>query len=224
MKEIEVSFSLFLVLDFSPVLPSSAKPNKKFSTLTKRSNISQASPTTTRRFIQKPIPISKEIPSRPRSTIPTSLPENSAFRIPHQQDYQNLLQLLNKQKLQLNEQEKDLNDKQDEIHYRENILQQSKLYQERLQQELKICEERDRQLFLDCQRFAQEYTSEKCEQEIQYHRGLQKDFEVLQEQLTRCSATFEQKKQLQEQLQFHIDQIHEEIQRLQMDIENDRQV
>ncbi len=169
--------------------------------------------------------------SRPKSTIPpSSLTENSAFYIVHnntnfqQQQYVALLQILKKQEIQVEQQEKELNEKQKEIDYREIILHQSQHYQDNIQQELKLLEEHDRHLFSECQLFAQEYSSEKFDIELEYNKNLHINYEHLQQQLTRCSSTLEQKRQLQEKLQFNIEQIHEEIQQIQTNINNDKKV
>ncbi len=235
------------------------KTNNGFSTLSsqnkKRSNLHQTfpsintnnsnnnihsndSPSSQRRLLRTPIQNSFENHSvrysRPRSTIPSSLNENSAFHIVHnpsnnhinlqQQQYAALLQLLKKQELQVEQQEKELDEKQKEIDYREVILHQSQLYHNSIQHELNLLEEHDRRLFQECQTFAQEYSSDKLDIELEYHKNLHTTYEHLQQQLARCSSTLEQKNQLQEQLQFNIQQTQEEIQQIQTNINNDKKV
>jgi hypothetical protein len=194
------------------------------------------SPASQKRLLRTPIPNSYENHrySRTRSTASSSLTDTNAFHTAHnptnihinlqQQQYIALLQLLKKQEIQVNQQENELNDKQKEIDYREAILHQSKIYQDSIQHELQILEEHDRHLFSECQTFAQEYSSEKLDFEFEYHQKLQSNYEHLQQQLTRCSSTLEQKRQLQEQLKFNIEQTHEEIQQIQTNINNDKKV
>ncbi|UJR09335.1 hypothetical protein I4U23_013578 [Adineta vaga] len=175
--------------------------------------------------------------TRPKSAIPSSLTENSAFHIVHnpnsnytniqqqqqqQQQYLALIQILKSQELQVEQQEKELNEKQNEIEYREAILRQTQLYHESIQHELQILEERERRLASECQTYTQEYSPDALDIELDFHEKLHSNYEHLQQQLARCSSTLEQKRQIQEQLQFNIEQIHEEIEQIQTNINNDK--
>ncbi len=173
--------------------------------------------------------------SRPKSAVPPSLIENNEFHLVHnsnnnhinlqqQQQYTTLLQILKKHEIQVEQQQKELNEKQKEIDYREVILHQTQLYQDNIQHELQLLEEHDRRLFSECQILAQEYSSDKFDIELEYHKKLHSNYEHLEQQLTRCSSTLEQKRQLQEQLQFNIEQIHEAIHQIQTNINNDKKV
>jgi hypothetical protein len=70
----------------------------------------------------------------------------------------------------------------------------------------------------------QEYSPDKLDIELEYHKKLHTNYEHLQQQLTRCSTALEQKTQLQEQLQFNIEQTHQDIQQIQTNINNDKKV
>ncbi|CAF1244250.1 unnamed protein product, partial [Adineta ricciae] len=51
-----------------------------------------------------------------------------------------------------------------------------------------------------------------------YERKLHSNYEHLQDQITRCSTTIEQKRQLQEQIQSNIEQIHNDVEQIQKTI------
>lgn len=230
---------LFLLLEFLPITTSSEYNRTVQNHRTshdlnpKRSNIHQTlpsitnkthlsstdSPTLQKRLLRTP-PISHY--SRPRSTVPTE--NNTLHILQHQQQYRALVQLLRKQEGQVEQQEKDLDEKDKEINYRENILHQAQLYQVSLEQEFAILEEHDRQLLVECQNFTQEYSPEKLQQEYEYQQQLHANYEHLQQQLTRCSNTLEQKKQLQDQLHSDIERTQEEIQQIQNNIKDDQKV
>lgn len=142
----------------------------------------------------------------------------------HQQQYRTLIQLLRKQEEQVEQQEKDLIEKDKEINYRETILHQTELYQTTLEEELNILEEHDRQLIVQCQNFSPEYSSENLQQQFDYQQQLHINYEHLQQQLTRCSTTLDQKKQIQDQLQTDIERMEREIQQIQNHINDDQKV
>ncbi|CAF1094305.1 unnamed protein product [Adineta ricciae] len=173
--------------------------------------------------------------SRPKSAVPSTLSENSAFHIVHnpnsnyiniqqqqQQEYLALIQILKSQELQVEQQEKELNEKQKEIEYREALLRQTQLYHDNIQHELQLLEEHERQLLSECQTFTQEYSPDALDIELDFHEKLSSNYEHLQQQITRCCSTTEQKRQMQDQLQFSIEQIHEEIEQIQANINNDK--
>lgn len=228
---------LLLLLEFLPIT-SSIEYNRtvrnhriSHDLNPKRSNIHQTlpsinnktslystdSPASQKRRLRTP-PISHY--SRPRSTLPT---ENITFSS-HQHQHRALIQLLRKQEGQVEQQEKDLIEKDKEINYRETILHQAQLYQTTLEQELLILEEHDRQLLIECQNFSQEYSPETLQQEFEYQQQLHINYEHLQQQLTRCSTTLDQKGQLQDQLQIDIERMEGEIQQIQNHIKDDQKV
>lgn len=242
-RDRSVCGDVFLLLEFLPITSSlSSEYNRTVQNHRtshdlnpKRSNVHQTLPSITnkthssstnspalqKRLLRTP-PISHY--SRPRSTLPT---DNSAFHTlhhSHQQQYRALVQLLRQQEGQVEQQEKDLDEKDKEITYRERILHQAQLYQASLEQEFTILDEHDRQLLLECQNFAQEYSPEKLQHEYEYQQQLHANYEHLQQQLARCSNTFEQKKQLQDQLQSDIERTQEEIQQIQDHIKDDQKV
>jgi peptidoglycan hydrolase CwlO-like protein len=59
---------------------------------------------------------------------------------------------------------------------------------------------------------------------MEYEKKLHSNYEHLQQQITRCSATLEQKRQLQEQIQLNIEQTHQDIEQMQTNINNDKKV
>ncbi|CAF3148330.1 unnamed protein product [Rotaria sp. Silwood2] len=172
--------------------------------------------------------------TRPKSAVPSSMRENSAFHIFHksnnnhiniqqqQQQYITLLKILKSQEIQIEQQENELNEKQKEIEYYDVTIHQGQIYRDNIQHELQILEERERHLFSDCQTLTQEYSTDKLDFELDYHKKLNSNYEHLQQQLTRCSSTLEQKIQLQEQIQYNINQIHEDIEQIQKLINNDK--
>lgn len=104
------------------------------------------------------------------------------------------------------------------------ILHQGQVYQENIQHELEVLEEHERRLFSECQLIAQEYSPEKFDIELEYHKNLNANYEHFQQQLARCSSTLEQKLKSQEQLQYSIEQMHEDIEQIQRQIHNEKKV
>lgn len=74
------------------------------------------------------------------------------------------------------------------------------------------------------QTLSQEYSTEKLNDELEYQKQLSTNYEHLQQQLTRCSSTLEQKLQLQEQIQYNIEQTHEDIEQMKRQLNNDQKV
>jgi hypothetical protein len=104
------------------------------------------------------------------------------------------------------------------------IVRQAQIYQDNIQHELKLLEEHDQRLMSECQVYAQEYSIDKLDIELEYQKKLRLNYEHLQQQLIRCSSTLEQKRQLQEQIQLNIEQTHQEIEQIQANINNDKKV
>ncbi|CAF1315035.1 unnamed protein product [Rotaria sordida] len=213
--------------------------NKNNSNNNIHSNESLSSSSINKRLSRTPIKNSLENHQnnnhiRPKSAVPSSIHENSAFHIVHksnnnhiniqhqQQQYIALLQILKSQEIQLEQQENELNEKQKEIEYHDIILHQGQIYQDNIQHELQILEEHERRLFSEFQILTQEYSSDKLDFELEYYKKLNSNYEHLQQQLTRCSSTLEQKIQLHEQLQYNIDQTHKDIEQIQKHINNDK--
>ncbi|CAF1277177.1 unnamed protein product [Rotaria sp. Silwood1] len=213
--------------------------NKNNSNNTIHSNESLSSPIIHKRLSRTPIQNSLDNHhtinhTRAKSAVPSSMHDNSAFHIVHQsnnnhintqqqqQQYIALLQVLKSQEVQIEQQKNELNEKQKEIEYYDVILHQGQIYQDNIQHEIQILEERERRLFSECQTLTQEYSPDKLDFELDYHKKLNSNYEHIQQQLTRSSSTLEQKKQLQEQLQYNINQTHEDIEKIQRNINNDK--
>lgn len=254
-----VHSNTFATLASEPASNKRANIHQIFSSINTNNNNNHqpdsvpSSPTFRQRLSRTPVHDGPPVPCypRPKSALPSSMHESSAFHIVHspnshhasvhqQQQYHALLQLLKSQEMQVDQQEQELNDKQKgscatyrrsrphslliEIEYREAILRQAQLYHESIQHEMQILEEHDRRLTSECQTYAQEYSSDAFEVELEYYEKLRSNYEHLQQQLTRCSSTLEQKRQVHEQLQFNVKQAHEEIEQMQSNIANDKKV
>ncbi|CAF0808983.1 unnamed protein product [Adineta ricciae] len=154
--------------------------------------------------------------SRPKSALSSSSGnESSAFRIVHnpndnsphlqqqQQQYIALLKMLKSQEIQVEQQQKELSEKQKEIAHRE--------------QDIHLIDH-DSQLTTDCPVYSEEYSKNELDKEFDYERKLHSNYEHLQDQITRCSTTIEQKRQLQEQIQSNIEQIHSDVEQIQKTI------
>jgi len=68
------------------------------------------------------------------------------------------------------------------------------------------------------------YSTNELTKELDYEKKLHLNYEHLQQQITRCSTTLEQKRQLQEQIQLNIEQVHEDIEQIHKNINNDKKV
>jgi hypothetical protein len=189
--------------------------------------------------------------SRPKSALPSSYNENSAFHIVHkpnhnhtqiqhqQQQYIVLLKVLKSQEIQSEEQQKELHEKQKgfsiqeknkhpyfsnsfcflEIDYREKTIQQNDI-----KNEFHLLTEQDRHVSSDSQLYSEEYAANELDKEFDYQKNLHSNYEHLQQQVTRCSTTLEQKRQLQEQIQLNIEQTHEDIEQMKTNINANKQV
>ena len=220
---------LLLLLEFLPITSSieynrTVRNHRTSHDLnpTKRSNNHQTLPLINNKTTDSPASQKRRLrtPPIPHYSRPT---ENSTFSS-HQHQHRALIQLLRKQEGQVEQQEKDLIEKDKEINYRETILHQAQLYQTTIEQELAILEEHDRQLLVECQNFSQEYSPEILQQEFEYQQQLHLNYEHLQQQLTRCSTTLDQKKQLQDQLHTDIERMEGEIEQVQNHIKDDQKV
>jgi hypothetical protein len=102
-----------------------------------------------------------------------------------------------------------------EIDYREKTIQQNEFH---------LLAEHDRHLISDSQLYSEEYAANELDKEFDYQKKLHSNYEHLQQQVTRCSTTLEQKRQLQEQIQLNIEQTHEDIEQMQTNINTDKMV
>lgn len=100
------------------------------------------------------------------------------------------------------------------------MIQQS----QRDREEYQRFEEHHRRLSSECQYYSEEYSSEKLQDEFDYHQKLRSDYERLQQDLSRCLTNLEQKQQLAQQLQSSIEQIQSEIELLQSTLKNEKKV
>ena len=179
--------------------------------------------------------------SRPKSALPLSLNDNSAFHIVHnpalnhQQQYIALLKILKSQEIQVEQQQQELNDKQKgfflkkqiflfkkyllEIDYREKTIHHSEI-----ENEFHLLTEHDRRLTSDCQLYSEDYSTNELNKELDYGKNLHSNFNHIQQQLARSSTTLDQKRQIQDQLQLNIEQIHREIEHIKTNINNDKKV
>lgn len=182
--------------------------------------------------------------------MPSSISENSAFHIVHhpsnpqlnqQQQYLALLQMLRTQEKQVEQQQKELTEKEQgessidhgphclsfsllEIQYREALIHQTHLEHENIQEELQRLEEHDRRLVSECQFYAQEYSPEKLQFEYDYQEQLHATYEHLQHQLVRCSSALEQKKLAFEQIQCNLEQTQKDAEQLQNNANSEKKV
>ncbi|CAF2767555.1 unnamed protein product [Rotaria sp. Silwood2] len=170
--------------------------------------------------------------SRTKSALPpSSVNENSAFHIVHnpinnhtnlqhqQQQYIALLNILKSQEIQVEQQQKELNEKQKEIDYREKNI-----HQKDIGNQYHLLKEYDYRLTSECQIYTEEYSVNvnELDKELEVEKKLHSNYEHLQQQLTRCSTTLEQKQQLQEQIQLNVEKTHEDIEQIQSNINNDK--
>ncbi|CAF0965543.1 unnamed protein product [Rotaria magnacalcarata] len=218
--------------NFQKVFPSTNKNINNNNNNNIHSNDSLPSPPIQKRSSRTPLQKSFEHHStisygRPKSAVPTPVRETSAFHSvrnsnSQQQQYIALLQMLKAQEIQLEQQKNELNETQKEIEYYDSMIHQGQIYQDNIQHELQILEEHERRLFAECQTLAQEYSSDKLNDELEYQKELNSNYEHLQQQLTRCSSTLEQQIQMQEQIQYNIQQAHDEIEQIKRQFNNDQ--
>ncbi|CAF1291686.1 unnamed protein product [Adineta steineri] len=162
--------------------------------------------------------------SRSKSAfLSSSINESSAFRIVNnsnnnhihyshnpqqQQQYVALLKILKLQEVQAEQQQKELNEKQKEIDHR---------LKGNTENEFQLVTDHDCHITSECSIYPDE-----LDKELDYEKKLHSNYEHLQQQITRCSTTIEQKRQLQEQIQLNIEQIHDEVEQIQKNIMNDK--
>ncbi|CAF0805586.1 unnamed protein product [Rotaria sp. Silwood1] len=170
--------------------------------------------------------------SRTKSALPpSSVNENSAFHIVHnpinnhtnlqqqqqQQQYIALLRMLKSQEIQVEQQQQELIEKQKEIDHREKNI-----HQKDFANQYHLLKEHDYRLTSECQMYTEEYCVNELDKELEIEKKLHLNYEHLQQQLTRCSTTLEQKRQLQEQIQLNVEKTHEDIEQIQSNINNDK--
>ena len=106
-----------------------------------------------------------------------------------------------------------------EIELREkNIQQQGREYQYHL------LKQHDSRLTLECQIYLEECSTNELNKELECRKSLHSNYEHLQQQLTHCSTTLEQKQQLQEQIQLNIEKVHDDIEHIQSNINGNKKV
>lgn len=76
----------------------------------------------------------------------------------------------------------------------------------------------------ESQNYSEEYSNNELSKELEHEKKLHSTFEHLQQQLNRCTAALEQKRQLQEQIQLNVEKTHEDIEQIQSTINNDKKV
>jgi archaellum component FlaC len=107
-----------------------------------------------------------------------------------------------------------------EIDYREKL----NVHQNDIENEFHFLTEHDRRVNSECQLYSEEYSTNELDKELEYKKNLHSNYEHLQQQLTRCSSTLEQNRQLQEQIQSNIEKTHKDIEQIQTNIDNDKKV
>ena len=93
-----------------------------------------------------------------------------------------------------------------------------------MKNEFHLLAEQDRHLTSDSQLYSEEYAVNELDKEFDYQKQLHSNYEHLQQQVSRCSTTLDQKRQLQEQIQMNINQTHEDIEQMKTNINTDRKV
>ena len=107
-----------------------------------------------------------------------------------------------------------------EIQYREALIQQF----QRNQDEYQRLEEHHRRLIVECQYYGEEYSSEKLQNEYDYHQKLHSDYEKVQQEFKSCLSKLEQHQQTYQQIQSNIEQIEKEMELLQTTMKNEKKV
>lgn len=98
------------------------------------------------------------------------------------------------------------------------------MHDKAIENQFHLLAEHDCRLASECKMMTEDYSVNELDKELEYEKKLHSNYEHLQQQINRSSATLEQKRQLQEQIQLNLDKTHEDIEQIQQSITNDKKV